>query len=378
MRICYIATTTHISKGLGEGLGSSVHTYALAKELKKLGNHICIVSEGFAGDMKEETIKGIKIYRLRRGVIADSRRVKGSSAAGLLKHLKPISSLLLGFKAAGIARRENCGIILERAQRLGAGAVASWIAGKPLAVEVIDNLFSGFSLRHAKKIFAYTDVFFGKKTKNKISIIGSGFDAGLFKPADVREEFDLCYCGSFKEWDGLEDLVRAVGMLKTGKDLGGVRVLMVGKGAMLEKIRRMVKEHGLEKNFVFAGRVPLGKVPALINSAKVCVAPFNVSNCAKGEFEKYGYYFAPLKVVEYMACGKPIVASDYATISGTLQGGEQVFEPGNAGELAEKIGVLVGDKTKRKALGRRNLKLSKNHTWAKVAQFMNREMGALV
>lgn len=374
MRICYVATTTHLSGERNEGTGSSVHTLSLAQELKKLGNMVCIVSEGFSGEKENETIGGMKVYRLKRALVADSRQAK-RACGGLLKYLKPLSSLVLGFKVAEIARRENCDIILERAQSLGAGAVASCITGKPLAVEVIDNLFSRRSIMRAKKVFAYTDVFFGEKTKSKLRIVGSGFDEALFKPAGLRKKFDICYCGSFKEWDGLEDLVEAVAILGRSGKVRNCRVVLVGNGTRFEPIKQMVDEKALGGNFTFAGRVPLREVPRFINSSAICVAPFNTARCKKGGFGRYGYYFAPLKMVEYMACGKPVVAADYPTIAGVLKKEEQLFAPGNAEALAERLECLLAGKTMQRQLGAFNLKESKKHSWGTVAKFMDMELG---
>ncbi|MBU0662768.1 glycosyltransferase family 4 protein, partial [Candidatus Micrarchaeota archaeon] len=269
-----------------------------------------------------------------------------------------------------------------RAQSLGVGGIASLLTGRPLAVEVIDNLQSSLSLWRAGKIFAYTDVFFSENVKDKVSLVGSGFNTAIFRPAETRKEFDICYCGSFKEWDGIEDLVEAIELLKNKnkkkRDGKTPKVLMIGKGARFANVREMVNKKGMGENFTFTGNVPLKTVPALINSASLCVAPFNVRGYMKGEFGRYGYYFAPLKVLEYMACGKPVVATNYEIIAGVLQKKEQLFAEGNAAELARKLEALLADKKLQGELGSYNLQESKKHTWGKVAEHMNSEMEALI
>lgn len=370
MKICYVATTTHISGDVSEGLGGTTHTIGVAKALRKHGHEVVVVSDRFEGDAGLETIDGVRVYRNLRGILLSSKKIKKSRANFALKKLNPLSVLALGLRVAQIVRRENCDVILERAQSRAAGAVASWITGKPLFLELIDNLSSRFSLSRAQRIFAYTYALLDEKFRNKVVLVDTGYDDDIFMPRKAEQEYDLCYAGSFKEWDGLEDLVDAVGILRN------VRVLMIGDGTQYARIRGLVREKGLEGNFDFTGRVPLAEVPLQIARAKICLAPFNISRTDKGDFAKYGYYFNPLKLSEYIACGKPIIATDYEIIRRNFSDENgALFPEGDASALADAIRGLLAGKNLGK-IAERNLEYSKKFSWFNVVRPMIAEMSA--
>ena len=86
---------------------------------------------------------------------------------------------------------------------------------------------------------------------------------------------------------------------------------------MFERVNELIHKYKIEKQFFLTGLkgyVPNPLLPKYICSAKVCVAPFNIKNAARGNYEKYGFYASPLKVLEYMSCGKPVIATNYTLI----------------------------------------------------------------
>ncbi|MFH1224993.1 MAG: glycosyltransferase [Candidatus Diapherotrites archaeon] len=362
MKICYVATTTHISKNMGDALGSTTHTMGAAKALCRHGHEVILVSDMHEGDGACETIEGVKVYRLLRGIFVSSGSVKRSGANFLLKRLNPLSALVLGIRIAEIVRKEGCDAILERSQSGAAGAVASYVTGRPMLLELIDNLQSRLSLSRAQMIFTYTPAMLGGRFGEKTVVVDSGYDGEIFRPRKAKAEYDLCYAGSFKEWDGLEDLVEAAAILHNPK----LRFLLVGDGVNYAGIRRLAKIKNVSGNFCFTGKVALAEVPALIARARVCIAPFNIRRTKKGGFEKYGYYFSPLKLYEYIACGKPIITADYPIIRKTFsERNGALFREGSVEALAEAIKSTL-ERKDLGAIGRRNLEYSKRFTWFEV------------
>ncbi len=370
MRICYVATTVHISRGLKEAIGATTHTYAVAKELAKLGHEVHIVSERFEGDLEYEKIGKLHIHRLLRGIVRSSRQVKKSRWRKFLKILKFIPNFLLGIKVSRLVRKYNCDLILERAHSLGVGAVASFLSAKPLILEVIDYIYSKFSALRAKSIIAYTKIFFSPWIRKKVFIVEAGFDPEIFYANDLPLKYDVCYAGSFKEWDGLEDLVRAA--RKILARFPGTKFILLGGGVREKKVKELIRFYGLEKSFILTGRKPLKKVVDYINQSKICIAPFNVTRSKKGRFAKYGYYFSPLKIFEYMACGKPIVATNYPKIRSLVsKKSGLLFKEGSIPDLASKICWLLSRPKKIKEKGEYNKKLAQKYTWASVVRKIN-------
>lgn len=104
----------------------------------------------------------------------------------------------------------------------------------------------------------------------------------------------VVYAGATSAWHGAEDLIDVA--TKFEED---VRFLMIGKdlGILEEK----AKEKGVSSKFIFTGFVRHDEVPKYITAGDVAVAPYNPKGFK--DMEKYGFYFSPIKILEYMACG---------------------------------------------------------------------------
>jgi glycosyltransferase involved in cell wall biosynthesis len=119
--------------------------------------------------------------------------------------------------------------------------------------------------------------------------------------------------------------------------------------------------HGIKvlDKFIFTGKVPYEKIPLYINASEICVVykkPF-----------KSG--FSPLKLYEYMACGKPVVASnvDGFEILEQLKAGSLV-KPEDANELAKAIIKLLKDRQLREIMGRNGIEYVKTQSWEAVTR----------
>ncbi len=372
MKIFYIATTVHLGKNLDEGLGSTTHTYFIAKELTKLGHEVHVISKRYSDDAKFEIINGIQVHRLKRGVVASGKSLEKSPFKKYFKPFKAFLNIVLAYQIYKLVDQYGCDIILERNHSLGVGALTSYLTGRPLVLEVIDSILSKYSIKRAKHIIAYTDRFFRKTDQSKVKLVKVGFDPSTFYPEFMKTKYDICYAGSFKPWDGVEDLIVAINLLVNRYHLDKVKAVMVGSGEVFDQAMKLIKNYKLENNIIMAGRVEIAKVRKYINSSKLCVAPYNIKKSDRGEFDKYGFYYAPLKVVEYMACGMPIVATKYVMIKNILpQNGAKYFAEGDVDDLAINIkDVLKSDQIL--AMGESNLKESKKYTWQKVAADFDR------
>jgi glycosyltransferase involved in cell wall biosynthesis len=370
MKIAYIATTVHISRKLKEAVGSTTHTFAVAKELAKLGHEVHIFSEKFDSDTDHEIIENLNIHRLKRGVVRSSQAIKKSKIRQVAKYFKCIPNHILARNISEIARERGCDVVLERAHSLGVGTTVSKMIDKPLVLEVIDHIYKKRSAESAKSIIAYTKIFFPNHLHNKIELVSAGYDPKFFYHKEVKPEHDICYVGSFKEWDGLEDLVEAVKFISEKNK--NIKALIVGDGIRFEEIKKKVLKNNLEKNITFTGKVALDEISNYIAKSKICAAPYNVSKSEKGNFDKYGFYFSPLKIFEYLACGKPVLATNYEKIRDVLsEDSGELVEEGNVNDIAEKIINLL-EKRDLNFISKNNLELAKKFTWENVVKKVNK------
>lgn len=209
-------------------------------------------------------------------------------------------------------------------------------------------------------------------SEDKIFVINNGANTDLFKPLDrvqVKAELGLersktyvCFVGHLAAWQGVEFLIYASPLILD--KCPDVRFLVVGDGAMKNKLLEITSELGLLDKFIFTGRVPYESVPLYINAADICVAPF-----IKGRNSKIG--LSALKTYEYFACGKPIVASNIPGVKDLIElsGGGISVSPEDPEELAIAVIKLILNENARALMGEKGRKyVVENHSWNGVAR----------
>jgi glycosyltransferase involved in cell wall biosynthesis len=120
--------------------------------------------------------------------------------------------------------------------------------------------------------------------------------------------------------------------------------MVVGGGPMLAELELLAYELNLSHRLIFTDYLPSDTIPDVLASADIAVACF-----ADEEFARCK---SPLKVAEYMAAGKAIVASRVGEVPWMTQGASILVEPGSDEELAKGIGQLLKNPGLRQELGK--------------------------
>jgi glycosyltransferase involved in cell wall biosynthesis len=168
------------------------------------------------------------------------------------------------------------------------------------------------------------------------------------------------YAGHLYPWKGVDVLLRALALLP------GVRGLIVG-GHPLERdlgaMQRLADQLGLGGRVRFTGEVPPSKVASLLAQADVLVLPNSRTHLS-------ARYTSPLKLFEYLAAGKPIVASDLPALREVLADGDNALlsEPGSAESLAAAVGRVIADRELARRLGAAARARVADYTWARRAE----------
>lgn len=144
---------------------------------------------------------------------------------------------------------------------------------------------------------------------DKVRLVPNGVDTRLFQPGatDVRERlaiedaFVLGYVGVLREWVDLSPVLEAVAELNATNGRAPVKVLVVGGEGDHHRFEEEVAARGIEEHVLFTGTVPYHAVPKYVNAFDVGLIPFDTGAVSAGSL--------PLKLFEYMACGKPVVSS---------------------------------------------------------------------
>lgn len=204
---------------------------------------------------------------------------------------------------------------------------------------------------------------------SKMYVVANGCNPDVFRPMDAskcRAEIGLCdshfyvgFIGSFAPWQGLDTLVEAMRIVKD-KGYGCIKCLLVGDGEMAEGLKALVKKHSLDNEIIFVGTIPYSDVPTYINSASVLVSV--QSKSARNEL----IGLSPLKLYEYLACARPVIASRISGLTDIIKEGEcgYLCEPGDPEGFAEQIITAYKDQGRLDEKGLKGRRLvEEKYSW---------------
>ncbi|GAB2180995.1 hypothetical protein DLREEDagrD3_12180 [Denitratisoma sp. agr-D3] len=161
------------------------------------------------------------------------------------------------------------------------------------------------------------------------------------------------YLGSLHPWKGVETALRALPLVPN-------MVLHIAGGteSRINELRTLAASLGIEHRVKLLGPVFPGERFRLINDADVCLLPLAQTSIG-------ARYTSPLKLFEYMAMGKAIVASDLPSLREVLRPGVNALLtlPGDAQALAKELTRLSEDMKLAEALGKQALLDSRRYGW---------------
>jgi glycosyltransferase involved in cell wall biosynthesis len=206
---------------------------------------------------------------------------------------------------------------------------------------------------------------------NKIVVIANGVDTDKFgcgeslEAARNRLGLDdgpvVVFVGGFQPWHGLELLVEAfAGVVDK---CPGARLVLVGDGPARPDVERKIDGRQLGKSVLITGYVKHKDIPGWLAAADVAVAPYPPL--------PEELWFSPLKLYEYMAAGKAIVASEAGQIAEVIRHGHNgvLVQPGNTAQLAQAMIDLLDDPDQRRRLGENaRQQATAEHSWAGATQ----------
>ena len=208
---------------------------------------------------------------------------------------------------------------------------------------------------------------------HEILISSNGVDTDIFKPLPVKSvknilgldsnRIHITFTSSLKPWHGTEILLNAIKYLVQQSNLD-FKVLIVGDGPERKKCEILATKLAISDYVQWVGKVTFQQVPLYINAGDICVAPFSGKrNQAVG--------LSPLKVFEYMSCGKAFITTrvnaEYDNLIKSWDCG-LLIEPDNPIKLADAIlKLLTNDKLRKKMeINGRSVVLEK-YSWKSIS-----------
>jgi glycosyltransferase involved in cell wall biosynthesis len=215
----------------------------------------------------------------------------------------------------------------------------------------------------------------------RVHVVPNGVDARTFRPderdAELRAALGLNggpvlgFVGGLRPWHGLEFLPPLLERLV--RRHADVRLVVVGDGPLRAELECDLRARGVDANATFTGALPHDDVPPLIRQFDAALAPYPEAN-------GHSFYFSPLKLFEYMACGVPVVGARVGQLADVVGDGETglLYAPGDVDGLAAACERLLGDPVLGKRLGAAAAqKVRTEYTWDGNAARVEQVAGAL-
>lgn len=227
------------------------------------------------------------------------------------------------------------------------------------------NLMFPLSIKSADKIIAVShDIkkhLLSQMTipEQKIQVVYEGVDMTMNKDSGTMPMFPkpyILFLSTLFKYKKLDRLLMAFVLLKKDYNIPHFLVV-VGRDPKgeIKNLKRIVERERLSEQIIFAGVLPHNEIEAVYKNADVFVYPSAV--------ESFG-----LPVLEAMACGTPVVASNRMSVPEICGDAALIVDPDNVMELADAIYRAVTDETLRKTLARKGLERVRKFTWKKAAQ----------
>lgn len=244
--------------------------------------------------------------------------------------------------------------------KISKGAIFAIMIVDKIAYSIVDNIIVITSnLKDSIHSIYNTDI-------NKISVVPNGADIYKFRPMvgakDIlkldKNFWYICFVGHVELWQGIDCIIKSVPLIL--EKIPNIKFLIIGSGKSLYDIIDDTKKLNIYDKFLFLGDVQHEKVQIYINASDLCVAPFHKGRIA-----------SPIKIFEYMACEKPVVASDISDVGKLLRESSAglSIEPNDYIAFAENIIKLLLDERLRSQMGKNGRKfIMENHTWEIVAK----------
>ena len=342
--------------------GQAVHIEELISSLRSLGHEVRVVAPGGA---QVESGMGAQVgwvHKLR------------TRLPGAIYELLELAYSLVAYRRLAAAAREfKPDVIYERYNLfLLAGGMLKRRTGLPLLLEVNSplaherGLFGGLGLpwlarwaegvawRSADFVLPVTHVLAGYVKERGVSdqsivVIPNGINTSHFaeapSPEVARQRLGwedalvLGFTGFVRDWHGVD---RVVTWLSTPSAPSNAKLLVVGDGPARADLEQLAMDLGVADRVRFTGFVPREQVPAYVAAFAIALQPAVVP------------YASPLKLFEYLALGKAIVAPMLPNIEEVL-GHEQnalLFDERQPGSFESTLTRLCSDSGLRQRLGR--------------------------
>jgi len=240
-----------------------------------------------------------------------------------------------------------------------AGQIA-WIYNKT-ALKLLLKSAGGIIVTRNRYVSPYL-----KEYAGKVFFVPLGIDVEAFRPKEAPPKGDIFFLSvldEFHRYKGLEVLFAALKIMK--QELPDVRLVVGGRGCMLDHYRRMADSLGIGDNVSFAGFIPSEKLIEYYNGCRLFALPST-------DPRREGFGIVPL---EAMACERPVVVTEIMGMAGDINecGAGIVVRCNDKEALASSMLAILKDDDLARRMGAEGRKLAiGKYSWRRAAEQIER------
>jgi glycosyltransferase involved in cell wall biosynthesis len=186
-------------------------------------------------------------------------------------------------------------------------------------------------------------VLFKETGLKNIEVVSNGVDPNFFKYDEkerdkvrkqlgIESKFVCGFVGTFGSWHGVDSIAESINFIR--ERIENSIVLLVGDGPLRPKIENIIDELNARENVILTGMIPFKEVPSYMSACDVLLTP-----CKNNE-DNSAFFNSPLKLYEYMAMGKPIIATSVG------QQAEVIIDKENGFAIPENDPIALADSVK--------------------------------
>jgi glycosyltransferase involved in cell wall biosynthesis len=204
----------------------------------------------------------------------------------------------------------------------------------------------------------------GRKRPGDVTVVRNGpRRAWTQLPMRIRPgrlaSVKLVYLGTVADQDGVDEMAEVLAWLRDHRPDLEVRLTVIGDGDGRVALESALNRFGVSEQVTITGWVPLEQVPELLADGDICVDPAPATELNERS--------TMIKVAEYLALGKPVVAYDLLETARTVQDAALLVPRGSTAAFAEGIALLADDPELRSMLAHRARERALALTWDKSA-----------
>jgi len=188
--------------------------------------------------------------------------------------------------------------------------------------------------------------------ENNIAILPPAVDTNRFHPSVSGDRFRksiglsiddtvVLFSGWLYEFSGLDMVIQS--LMELIVEIPQLKLVVCGDGPQLDDLQRLRRVLGLNDQIKILGRLPFPEMPRVIASADLCINPYLPDVRSNHAF--------PSKIAEYMAEGKPVLATDLPGTSSLLppESGVELVPPS---QFIDKMRDMIVSENQRTESGR--------------------------